>query len=344
MARGLRVVLLALLAVAYAQDDEDMPYGGGGEDGGYGGGDGGYGGYGGGGDEEPPPPPPPAGTQELTSIEDFEAFIDNADASVIGAFTTKTMVDPAATMPSDWDEDEDGAWEAPTVENPALSSFNEISSSLYGFRFAYTVEPEVLAKLKAKSDSLFLYRAPKFVSKESGDRPRERFPSSKLSESAVSNWLNAKAQPLVGQYSSSTRDRYKSPVLVIFMNLDFDKNGQSVQYVLKRARKAAAPLKGKLAIAVASLSDLSYELEDYGLTSKSSTADVLMGIKSGGDHYGAAGEKFSGKTLQAFADSFLAGELTPHVKPPYEPPADSETEGEDADEDTGDDEADKEEM
>jgi hypothetical protein len=66
----------------------------------------------------------------------------------------------------------------------------------------------VLAHMKAKSNGLYLYRSPKFVSKEHGDRPRERFPSDKLSESAVSNWLSAKAQPLVGLYSSTTKDRY----------------------------------------------------------------------------------------------------------------------------------------
>ncbi|KAM3575400.1 hypothetical protein VYU27_002624, partial [Nannochloropsis oceanica] len=27
--------------------------------------------------------------------------------------------DPEAVMPEDWDEDEDGDWEAPTVVNPA---------------------------------------------------------------------------------------------------------------------------------------------------------------------------------------------------------------------------------
>jgi len=327
VAHALLLLLALARRTAYAQDDDMGGYGGGGEDG-YGGGGGGYGG---GGDEEPPPPPP-ADTTELTSVEEFEAFIDDADASVIAVFTAKEMKDPEAVMPSDWDEDEDGPWEAPTVENPALTSFNSISSSMYGWRFAYTMEPEVLAKLKAKGDALFLYRSPKFISKEYGDRPRERFPSTKLSESAVTNWLNAKAQPLVGKYSSQTSDRYKGAVLIIFMNLDFDKNQQSITYVLKRARKIAAPLKGKLSIAVASVSDLSYTLEDYGLTSKSAASDILMGIKSGEDHYGTAGQAFNAKTLQAFADSFLAGKLTPHVKPPYEAPEADEASDEDADE------------
>lgn len=112
------------------------------------------------------------------------------------------------------------------IENPTFTSFNSISSSNYGYRFAYTTAPEVLAKLKCKKSGLFLYRSPKFISVKDGDRPRERYPSDTFSDSAVSNWLAAKAQPLVGMYSHSSKDRYKGPVLVIFMYLDFEKNAQ----------------------------------------------------------------------------------------------------------------------
>jgi hypothetical protein len=86
--------------------------------------------------------------------------------------------------------------------------------------------------------------------------------------------------------------------------------------VLKRARKAAAKLKGKLAVAVASSTDLSYELGDYGLpTDKPNT--ILMGISAGGQYYAPAdgAAAFSGDTMSEFARAFLAGELTPYEKP-----------------------------
>ena len=41
------------------------------------------------------------------------------------------------------------------------------------------------------SSALYLYRSPRFLSTEAGDKPRERFPAEKLSDSGVSNWLNA---------------------------------------------------------------------------------------------------------------------------------------------------------
>ena len=141
----------------------------------------------------------------------------------------------------------------------------------------------MLAKLKAKGDGLYLYRSPRFVSKERtltrtltlaptqtltltltptltrtptlsqehGDRPRERYPSSTLSQSAVSNWLAAKAAPLVGLFSSDTKERYvggavrgaKPAVVVVFVNLD---NAKGMQYALKRVRKVAVAHKGTL--------------------------------------------------------------------------------------------------
>jgi len=342
-------LLLAALALygrtAVCQEDEDYDGDMAGADDDYGGGGGeeDYGGDDGGG-------APSTDLQELTSIEEFDAFLDNADASIIGAFNVKEMPDPDAVKPEGWDDDEDGEWSAPTVENPQLASLKTIASSNYGYRFAFTTSADVLEKkLKQKSSmGLYIYRSPKFLSpdKAHGDRPRERFPSDKLTESAVGNWLAAKTQPLVGQFSSTTKDRYKTPTLVIFMNLDFEKNAKGIEYVLKRARKAALGLKGKLAFAVASLSEMSYDLEDYGLVSNHPGSDVLMAIRADasydGKKYGAAtGTKFSGNTLSEFANDYLAGKLTAHVRPdpPPSPPYDENDEGMGDDGDYGNDES-----
>ena len=57
----------------------------------------------------------------------------------------------------------------------------------------------------------------------------------------------------MGLFSSTTSSRYSGAVLVIFCNLDFEQNAKGVNYVLKRARKAAVALKGRMAVAVARL-------------------------------------------------------------------------------------------
>jgi hypothetical protein len=338
------LVLLALCAVHLviaSEDEMGSPPGGYnyGEDGDYPGegdypgdemdGMGGMGDMGGEmGDE---PPQGGAGVQELGTVEEFEAFIDNKDASVIGAFAAMEVKDQAASIPEGWDEEEDGEWAAPMIPNPSVGAFNEAASRAYSVRYAVTYEPEVLARLKSKSGGVYLYRSPKFVSTESGDRPRERYPATKINADALFNFVSAKAQPLVGLFSSATADRYKTPTLVIFMNLDFESNPKGVNYVLKRARKAAAgSLKGKMAIALGSSSEDSYLLSDFGLESKSPKSEILMGIRDGGHTYyqQPAGTAFSAATMQKFADDFLGGKLTPYEKPP---PADEPDAGGDDD-------------
>lgn len=338
----LRLAVLGLVLMSHhavrAQDDED-----------FGGGDDDYDpdAYGGGEDEEPPPP---AGGEprELLSVADFEEYLAETplDPSVVAAFTAKEVLDPAATMPEGWDVEEDGDWQAPMIENPALTSLNSIASTVHGYRYAYTTAAEVLTLLKTKKSGLYVFRAQALVSKEHGDRPRERFPSDKWSEDGVSNWLQAKSQPLVGHYSAATRSRSAHavddmPTLIIFLNLDMEGNAKGVNYVLKRARKAAVALKGKMRIAVATNDNI--ELADFGLKLKSVKSDLHMAISAGDDRYGAPeGTAFSAAALDAFASQYLKGELTPYVKPdePDPPPA-----GDDEYDDSAEDgEMDEEEM
>jgi len=48
-----------------------------------------------------------------------QAKIDDADASQPANWVTeKKMVDPEASKPEGWDDDEDGEWEAPMIDNP----------------------------------------------------------------------------------------------------------------------------------------------------------------------------------------------------------------------------------
>merc|ERR1719265_2705342 len=104
------------------------------------------------GDDDPSGMGGPTGgeLQELKSIKDFEDFINHSDASVIGAFMSEKIDDPNSKRPSDWNDEEDGEWEPPTIDNPPVASFKSISSSLYEYRFAYTTASTVLEKLKTK--------------------------------------------------------------------------------------------------------------------------------------------------------------------------------------------------
>merc|ERR1719272_2093960 len=146
---GLAAALVLFGAVSNAQgeDDNGDDYGDGGDgygdagdgDGdGYGDGDGGDGDGDGYGDGDGDGPDGRGGRelQELKSVSDFESFLDNADASIIGAFTAEKMADPKSKRPNDWDDEEDGEWEPPTIESPQLVSLKSISDlGAHGGRF-----------------------------------------------------------------------------------------------------------------------------------------------------------------------------------------------------------------
>jgi protein disulfide isomerase family A protein 3 len=311
MSRLLRsLLLLNVLALHFAhviasEDEGGMPYGDDDypEDGGYGGGD----------DYPPTPPSPPS--EELDSVDAFDAFIDNEDASVIGAFSSE--------------------------DDAAFSAFQEATQAMqYDWRFAHTTNKEVLEKLKVKKEAVLLYRSPRYLSEKYGDRKRERFPSTKLAEASLKNWLLSNAQPLVGQYTHTSKGRYlakKLPVVIIFFNLNWAGDAKGAGYVLNRARKVATAFAGKLSFAVAALSDYEYQLADFGLKSEDSKHDVRIGLlhKVGSDelYYGCEETKFSADVLSAFATAYVAGELEPSKKVDTSaPPPPMDDDGGDVDE------------
>merc|ERR1740117_2850474 len=140
-------------------------------------GEGGGGGYGGGGEDEDASPPPSGDARELTSVEEFDLFLDDNDASVIGAFLTKEMPDPSGVKPEGWDDDEDGEWSPETITNPALTAFNAITGETYGYRRASTSTarpascPRSTATARASASRRARCRSPPCPT---GWRPRRR--------------------------------------------------------------------------------------------------------------------------------------------------------------------------
>jgi len=256
-------------------------------------------------DDEATPPPQPA-SEPITSLEELDAFIDNEDCSVIGAFASE-------------DGDEYAEFEA------------AIQSLQYEWRFAHTTAPEVLTKLKVSKSALFLYRSPRYVSEKYGDRKRDRFPSSKISGSALKSWLQTRAQPLVGQFTPSTKERYfakKLPVVIVFFNLNWEGDAKGANYFLNRVRKVATSMSGKLSFAIAAIGDFEAQLGDFGLEASDLRHDVRIGLvhKEGDEevYYGSDATKFSAEVLSGFASAFLANELSPSSRRDTSAPAEDD--------------------
>mmetsp|Transcript_4443 Transcript_4443/g.11498 ORF Transcript_4443/g.11498 Transcript_4443/m.11498 type:complete len:433 (+) Transcript_4443:39-1337(+) len=272
-------------ADVHPEDDEDFDGGDYGEDDDYTGGDDDYMG-----DDDYDPdsmPPPATELKELTTAEEFDSFLDNEDASVVGFFAE---------------------------EGDALDAFKSSAQTLaYDFRFAYTTSAEVLSKYKYKSAAV-VFKPPRFVN-DKYDKPKARFPGTNFSNSdALKIFLREASLPLVGQLTYNTKERYSArgiPLVKVFFDVDYTLNPKGSNYYVNRVRKVAAEYVGKLSFAIAAIKDYSWETSDYGLSLEEGKKQVGVGIEDGDKRYGMGEEEFSVVNLKAFCEKFLAGELEP---------------------------------
>lgn len=127
-------------------------------------------------------PAPGAASEELADVAALDAFLDNDDASVIGAFKS--------------------------TEDGAFAEYQQIASTLqYDWRFAHSTDPAVLERVKAKNGGLILFRTPRCVAlpvapgASFGSRCTPRL-------SCTPRWLSCEGvaeTPLDGQSSRGSR-------------------------------------------------------------------------------------------------------------------------------------------
>eukprot|EP00635_Sarcinochrysidales_sp_CCMP3193_P007453 CAMPEP_0118899292 /NCGR_PEP_ID=MMETSP1166-20130328/5913_1 /TAXON_ID=1104430 /ORGANISM="Chrysoreinhardia sp, Strain CCMP3193" /LENGTH=438 /DNA_ID=CAMNT_0006838417 /DNA_START=58 /DNA_END=1374 /DNA_ORIENTATION=- len=289
--RGVWLLVVCALKVASAEDFDEEDFGLEGEGSseyGYGGG----GGYGGGDEDEYGGDPSPA-FEVVEDLEALEAFVaqDELEPAVVGFF----------------DPDRDAA---------AMATFQEVAEKdRYDFRFALTTDEEVRTGMKyAKSAVVSVYLPPRFVSPKY-DKPKARYPSSKLDADALTKFVYKKSLPLVGQKTWKSGDRYDKagvPILTLFASIDLEKNPKGFDYFANRLRKVAADYVGKMVFNIGDKDDFSYSLADYDLALETKK-DIGVGVKHGDKHYKMT-DKFNVDNVRAFVEAVLAGELTPKIK------------------------------
>lgn len=276
---SLLVLALGVFADEYGMYDEDM-YNPAYDDGGMGGMmDDEYGG----GD------PTPA-SEEIMTVEGVAEFVaaEMTEPSVIGFF----------------EEDSD-----------ALESFQSVAeSNRYDFRFAYVTDADVRTHFKYKTSVVLVYPPPRFVS-DKYDKPRARYPGSKIDSEALTKFMYKKSLPLVAQKTWKSGDRYDKanlPILTLFAAVDLEKNPKGFDYFANRLRKVAVDYVGKVVFNIGDKEDFSYALQDYDLDLPTKK-DVGVGVKDGNKHYKME-TKFNVENLKAFVESVLSGELVPKIK------------------------------
>jgi len=168
---------------------------------------------------------------------------------------------------------------------------------------------------------------------EKHEKAKSRYPSKTLKLGSLEKFVFDKALPLVGEKTFKSADSYdntKLPMVTVFADVNHEKNAKGYQYLANRVRKVAKEFAGKLVFNIASKSDFSYILADYGIGDLSGKQDVGVGLVSGDMHYKMT-DKFSVESLKSFVDAWKAGSLEGKKKAP--PSASSSHEDEDEGED-----------
>ena len=238
---------------------------------------------------------PKLAVQSLFTAADFDAFLDNDDAGVVGFFEPAT--------------------------GEAQRAYETFARKQSKYRWAVTNSAPLLQQHRL-TNALVVFKSSRFVSTEHGDKLRARYPSSSLAhETALLDFIASHSQPLVGMLSPNSQDFYDSmielPLLTLFCEPDFTNNPKNSRYYLNRLRKAAVKFKGRLVFAMASKQQFGHQLADYGTRIEDGWDAVGVGIKhtewrSSGlvPSYYWMHAGFSIENLLLFCQDYLDGKLT----------------------------------
>lgn len=217
----------------------------------------------------------------IDTNEAFDAFIKNADISVIGFFPSKS-----------------GA-----AYNNFVATANSLRDS---FRFGLVSDKSVAEHAGYTGEAIVVFRP--------FDEPKNVYTGANTVK-ALTDFVYAKSIATVGQYTRDNSVRYKRrnlPIVKVYVDVNFETNAKQAGYYINRVKKVVNMNKaaeGKLLFAVAAKKDFQDEIKNLGLEGK----DVVMGIDHSELRYRTT-ESFSVESLDSFVKDYLAGSLKPYIK------------------------------
>lgn len=141
------------------------------------------------------------------------------------------------------------------------------------------------------------------------------------SSDELKDWIQENSNGLVIARSPTNRDVPK-PNVVVYYNVDYERDPKGTNYWRNRVLKVATQFKDQdLTFAISNIGTFASELSEYGLDmaklSKEPSPAVVAKDKDGKKY--ALQEKFSIDSLTKFVQSFLDGKLEPFMKSEDEP-------------------------
>lgn len=134
------------------------------------------------------------------------------------------------------------------------------------------------------------------------------------SDSDLTSWVKDNLHGLVGIRTQDNMDAFKTPLVVVYYDVDYAKNPKGTNYWRNRVLKVAQSFD-KVRFAISSSSAFAGEIDEFGLSVPSGKdASPVVGARDADGKKYVMNEKFSVEALQSFVENLVEGRLTPHVK------------------------------
>ncbi|CAD5206829.1 unnamed protein product [Bursaphelenchus okinawaensis] len=223
-------------------------------------------------------------SKELTSLEEFEKFVNAEDQGVVGFFESESKLKDSFHKVADTERDR--------------------------FRFAHTSNPEVLKKA-GFTDDIVVYVPKKFQNKFD---PTEFKYDGNYDTDKIKHFLVHETTGLAGIRTPSNEYQFqKLPLVTVLYNLDYVKDPKGSNYWRNRVLKVATDYKRKVYFAVSNKEDYANDIEKFGLGDRKESDKPLVTMLTKDGRFGLNAE-FSVDNLRQFVEDVLNDKLEPFVK------------------------------
>ncbi|KAM7152859.1 protein disulfide-isomerase A3 [Macrochelys suwanniensis] len=228
----------------------------------------------------------------LHSVADFEKFISDKDASVVGFF-------------------KDAFGEAYSEFMKAASNLRE------SYRFAHTSEEELIQKYEADGEGVVLFRPQRLANKF--EDSALRYTEDKITSGKIKKFIQENIFGICPHMTEDNKDLIQGKdLLVAYYDVDYEKNAKGSNYWRNRVMMVAQKFLDaghKLYFAVASRKTFGHELSEFGLDSSTGEVPVVAIRTAKGEKY-VMHEEFSrdGKALERFLQDYFDGNLKKYLK------------------------------
>jgi len=228
---------------------------------------------------------------ETASIEKFDKKLDSSSPIVIGFFES--------------------------AEAPGFMAFSKAADELReNTKFSHVFSSEITAHAGMKNGNIVLYR-PKIMKSKFEDQV-VTYDKSKYTVGLVRNWVKLNAPGLVPVVKLADQEERGFPQINCYYNVNYDKDPKGTQYWRNRVMKVAqkfAETKKEYKFGVANNVEWAGVLNEAGLSKFDGKAPACIAFDDKNSKYVMdRAEAWSMDKLEAFVNSYDAGELSIHIK------------------------------